>query len=110
MKTQFATTCAILATLLGFPAGAMAQDSASSTSHAVTYVKDSAITTKNKSKLAAEHLASLNDIHVATDSKGIVWLSGRTRTQEAADKAVSIARGTAHVTRVHSDIKVGKSD
>lgn len=96
--------------MLGLPAGAMAQDSASSTSHAVTYVKDSAITTKIKSKLATQDLASLNDIHVATDSKGVVWLSGRTSTQEAADKAVSIARGIAHVTRVHSDIKVGKND
>jgi hyperosmotically inducible protein len=76
----------------------------------VAYVKDSAITTEIKTKLAAEHLTSLGHIHVGTDADGVVWLSGSARTREAADKAVSIARDISGVTRVHSNIKVRSDD
>jgi len=106
MKTYLATSCAILATLLGGSVVANAQDSHSTTAHAETYVKDSAITTKIKTRLAAEHVTSLGDIQVTTDKDGVVWLSGRVKTRQAAEKAVSIARATAHVKRVHSEIKV----
>ena len=44
--------------------------------HAVVFVKDSAITTKIKTKLAADHITSLERIHVDTDKDGVVWLSG----------------------------------
>jgi osmotically-inducible protein OsmY len=37
-------------------------------------------------------------------------LSGSARSQEAADKAVSIARDTEHVRSVHSDIKIRQDD
>jgi hyperosmotically inducible protein len=104
MKTKFAMTCVAVGTLLG-AAVAMAADKPDST-HPVTYVKDSAITTDIKAKLAAEHLTSLERIHVDTDTGGMVWLSGSASTREAADKAASIARNTDGVTKVHSDIKV----
>ena len=106
MKTYLATSCAILATLLGGSVVANAQDSHSNTAHAETYVKNSAITTKIKTRLAAEHVTSLGDIHVTTEKDGVVWLSGRVKTRQAAEKAMSIARATAHVKRVHSEIKV----
>jgi hyperosmotically inducible protein len=106
MKPYLATSCAIFAALLGGSVAANAQDSASDTAHAETYVKDSAITTTIKTRLAAEHLTSLGDIHVETDKNGVVWLSGSAQTRQAAEKAVSIARSTAHVKRVHSEIKV----
>jgi hyperosmotically inducible protein len=106
MKPYLATGCAIFATLLGGSVVANAQDSASDTKHAETYVKDSAITTKIKTRLAAEHVTSLADVHVQTDKDGVVWLSGSVQTRQAAEKAVSIARSTAHVKRVHSEIKV----
>jgi hyperosmotically inducible protein len=63
-----------------------------------------------KTKLASEHITSLEQIHVDTDTNGVVWLTGSARTQEAADKAVSVARDTDRVTAVHSDIKVKSSD
>lgn len=39
---------------------------------ATTYVKDSVITTKVKSKLAAKHMSTLSDINVDTDANGSV--------------------------------------
>jgi osmotically-inducible protein OsmY len=39
-----------------------------------------------------------------------LFSAGSARTQEAADKAASIARETEHVKSVHSDIKIQKDD
>jgi hyperosmotically inducible protein len=109
MKTSFATTCVLFGTLLG-PAAVAVADSDTDRSHPVAFVKDSAITTKIKAKLAAEHLTSLGRIHVDTDKDGVVWLTGSARTQEAADKAASIARETEGVKAVHSEITIKKDD
>lgn len=89
---------------------ALADDLSSDTSHAVVYVKNSAVTSDIKAKLAAEHITSLQKIHVETDKDGVVWLSGTASTQMAADKAVSIARDTDRVTNVHSNIKVQSAE
>jgi len=70
------------------------------------YVKNSVITTKVKTKLAAKHLTTLTRIKVDTDKEGVVWLSGRAPTQDASDLAESIAKDTDGVTSVHNDIKV----
>jgi hyperosmotically inducible protein len=109
MKTKFAITCVAFGALLGSTVVASAEEP-SYASQTTTFVKDSAITTMVKTKLASEHISSLELIHVDTDTNGVVWLSGSARTQEAADKAVSIARGTDRVTAVHSDIKVKVRD
>jgi hyperosmotically inducible protein len=106
MKIHLATGCAIVTTLLAGPMVATAQDSRSDAAHAETYVQDSAITTAVKARLAAEHVTSVGDIHVITSRNGVVWLSGSVKTREAAHKAVSIARSTAQVKGVHSQIKV----
>jgi hyperosmotically inducible periplasmic protein len=108
MKSAFATTCLVFGTLLGSAVAWAGEDSDTDRSHPVTFVKDSAITTAIKAKLAAEHLTSMARIHVDTDKDGVVWLTGSARTQEAADKAASIARETEHVKTVHSDVKVEK--
>ena len=110
MKTTFATTCVLFGTLLGPPVVVVAQDSDADRSHPAAFVKDSAITTKIKTKLAAEHITSLGRIHVDTDQNGVVWLTGTARTREAADKAESIARETEGVKAVHSKIKIKKDD
>jgi hyperosmotically inducible protein len=70
------------------------------------FVKDSVITTKIKSKLAAKHLSTLTKIKVDTDANGVVWLSGRAPTQDAADVAGLIAKDTDGVKAVHNDIVV----
>jgi hyperosmotically inducible periplasmic protein len=110
MKKAFATTCLVFGTLLGSAVAWAGEDSDTDRSHPVTFVKDSAITSAIKAKLAAEHITSLGRIHVDTDKDGVVWLTGSARTQEAADKAQSIARETEHVKMVHSDIKIVKDD
>lgn len=109
MKIKLVTTCFVIGTLL-VPVAAHAADSDSDRTHPQTFVKDSAITTKIKAKLAAEHLTSLARINVDTDKNGVVWLSGIARTQEEADKAVSIARETEGVASVKSKIQIKKDD
>ncbi len=87
-----------------------AGDADADRSHPKAFVKDSVITTKVKSKLAAEHIKSLGRVHVDTDENGVVWLRGTAGTQEAADKAISLARETEGVTSVRSHIKVRHDD
>jgi hyperosmotically inducible protein len=81
----------------------LADESGSADHH---FVKDSVITTKVKSKLAAKHLSTLTKIKVDTDENGVVWLSGRAPTQDAADMAGLIAKDTDGVRSVHNDIAV----
>ena len=78
--------------------------------HPKTFVKDSVITTKVKTKLAEEKISSLAHIRVDTHGQGAVVLSGKVKTQEEADKAVSIARETEGVTSVKSKIRIKKDD
>jgi hyperosmotically inducible periplasmic protein len=108
MKT-FATACVLAGTLLGSSV-IIAQDSDTDRTHPVTFVKDSTITTKVKTELAADHLTSLGRIHVDTDQNGVVWLTGSARSQEAIDKAVTIAKGTEHVKSVHNGLVVKQDD
>jgi hyperosmotically inducible periplasmic protein len=85
----------------------MAQSgSGSDTSRTGTYVKDSVITTKVKSKLAAKHMSTLTNVKVDTDAQGVVWLSGKAPTQDASDLAAEIAKNTDGVTSVHNNIAV----
>jgi hyperosmotically inducible periplasmic protein len=70
------------------------------------FVKDSVITTKVKSKLAAKHLTTLTRIKVDTDENGVVWLSGHAPTQDAVDLAAMIAKNTDGVNSVHNDVVV----
>jgi hyperosmotically inducible periplasmic protein len=89
---------------------AMADNNAmdSDTSHPGAYVKDSVITTKVKSKLAAKHLATLTNIKVDTDNQGVVWLSGKAPTKDASDLAAALAKDTDGVTSVHNKIIVAE--
>ena len=85
---------------------ALADESGTAPESSHHYVKDSVITTKVKSKLAAKHMSSLTRIKVDTDENGVVWLSGRAPSQDAVDLATMIAKTTEGVTSVHNDIAV----
>ena len=109
-KINLAVTCLIAGALLAPIVSYSADETDSDRSHPKAFVKDSAITTKIKSKLAAEHLTSLGRIHVDTDADGVVWLSGTARSQHEIDKAISIARNTEHVAAVKSELTIRKDD
>ena len=102
MKSSFLLSALVIG-VLGAPVAALADGE---TANATTFVKDSAITVAVKSKLAAEHVGSLTNIHVDTDNNGVVWLKGNVETQARADQAIAIARGTDNVKSVHSDLTV----
>ena len=107
MKYKLATTCFVIGTVLA-PVAAYAADSDTDRSKPKTFVKNSVITTKIKSKLAAEHLASAKHIKVDTDMNGVVWMTGTANSKDEADKAVAIARATEGVKSVNSRVKVQK--
>ncbi len=109
MKSRIATTCFVVgAALTSF--AVLAADADTDRTHPAVFVKDSAITMKVKARLADEKLATLAQVQVDTEASGAVSLSGRARSQDDADRAVSIARATEGVTSVHSTIKVKKDD
>ena len=107
MNYKLATTFFVIGSVLA-PVAAHAADSDADRSNPANYVKDSVITTKIKTKLAADHLGSMKHVRVDTDRNGGVWMTGTANSQEAVDKAVAIARNTEGVKSVHSDLKVHK--
>ena len=110
MKTKLAIACLMAGTLLAPLASFAAEDADTARADTKAYVKDSAITTKIKASLAAEHLSSLAQIHVDTDANGVVWLSGTAKSQQDIDQAVSIAKGTEHVVAVKNSLTIKKED
>jgi hyperosmotically inducible protein len=109
VKTKLLASCFVAASLLA-PLALRAADGDTDRSKPVVFVKDSVITTKVKTKLAADKVKTLAQIHVDTDANGLVVLSGFARDKEGADTAVSIARATEGVTSVRNDIKIKKDD
>ena len=107
MRYKLATTCFVIGSVLA-PVAAYAADLDTDRSHPATYVKDSVITSKIKTKLAAEHLGSAKHIKVDTDKNGVVWMTGTANSQQEVDQAVAIARDTEGVKSVNSHIKVRK--
>lgn len=111
MNIKTLSACAIaVATLLSPLAVRAAEDGDKDRKNPVAFVKDSVITTKIKTKLAAEKMSSLAKISVDTDANGMVVLGGTARDQAAIDKAAQIARGTEGVVSVQNNIKVKKDD
>jgi hyperosmotically inducible protein len=78
--------------------------------HPGAFVKDSVITTKIKSELAADHITSLAHIHVDTDANGVVWLTGTAHSKAEVERAGQIARDTEHVVSVNNNVIVKKDD
>ena len=105
MKAMILSTCVALGTVYAMSAIA-AESIDAATGDKSAYVKDSVITTKVKSKLAAKHMSTLTKIRVDTDRSGMVWLSGTAPTKDASDLAAMIAKQTDGVTSVHNNIMV----
>src|SRR4026207_1389832 len=107
MKYKFATTCFVIGALL-VPVAAYSEERDADRANPATFVKDSAVTTKIKTQLAAEHLGSLKHISVDTDQNGVVWMTGTANSQQEIDQAIAIAKNTEGVKMVKADLKVQK--
>ena len=105
MNTKPLRAC-LLAAALSAPLVAYAQEPAADGVPQAQFVSDPTITTAVKVRLADYHVGSLPQLRVDADRDGIVWLSGTTLTQEAADRAVEIARNADGVVEVRSTIVV----
>jgi osmotically-inducible protein OsmY len=105
MNTRLAASCLVAGALL-LPIASYAVDGDSNRTSPKAYAKDSMITAHIKEELAEEKLSSLVKIHVDTDNRGRVSLTGTAATQEAADRVVLIAHRTKGVTYVQSKIQV----
>jgi hyperosmotically inducible protein len=104
MKTLIFSACMAIGAVTAM--SAIADTVGGDTTEAGTYVKDSAITTKVKTKLATKHMSTLTKISVDTDKDGVVWLSGTAPTKDAKDLAEMITKNTDGVTAVHNHIVV----
>jgi hyperosmotically inducible protein len=104
VKLKLAAACFVVGASL--TSVAFATDSDTDRSKPATFVKDSTITTKIKTKLATENLASMATIHVDTDKDGVVYMSGTAKSQQDIDKAVSIAKSTEGVKSVKNEMTV----
>src|SRR5690349_5275365 len=108
MKTQLATGFVVLG--LALAPVAMANDKAADsgapsktakmTEKVKTAAEDATITTKIKAEYAKDKTVSALKIHVDTDPKGVVTLSGNAKSQAEIDKAVDIAKNVKGVTEV----------
>jgi hyperosmotically inducible protein len=107
MKHKLAMTCFVIGAALT-PIAVYAEDQDADRADPATFVKDSAITTKIKAKLAAEHLASVANISVDTDKNGVVWMKGTVKDQAELDQAVRIAQTTEGVKTVKNGLKIQK--
>jgi hyperosmotically inducible protein len=104
MNTKLLATIVIAA--LSVPAVSYAQEKKTTTEKVKENVKDSVITTKIKAEYAKDKEVSALKIHVDTDDKGVVTLSGNAKSSAESDKAVAIAKKTEGVTTVKNNIKV----
>jgi hyperosmotically inducible protein len=108
MSSKLRTAAFVIsAMMMPFAAGA-ADNTSMGDSKPVRAVKDSVITAKVKSKLAAEREGYTKSVSVKTTSAGVVTLTGTALTKEEADKAESIAKSTEGVTSVVNNIKITK--
>ena len=108
MISKYATAFALIGALL-VPVMGNAEDRDKDRAHPKAWVKDSVITAKIKAEYAKDKVVSAMNIHVETDAKGAVTLSGHAKSKEEAAKAESIAKGVSGVTTVKNDIQVTAS-
>lgn len=73
-------------------------------------ITDSSIKSSIEAQLASDPFKGLSRIDVDTDDHGVVTLKGKVPTQEAADRAISIARATEGVREVKSALKIKVDD
>lgn len=112
MKTNFVLSCVLACSLGGLvPLNAMADPAMGmGDSGTKVVIKDSAITSSIRARFASDQLGGFKHIRVDTDDHGVVTLKGHVRTQDAADRAISITKEIEGVREVKSAIKIKIDD
>ena len=112
MKTNVVLSCVVACSLGALAPFTAMSDPASGMMPGETKVviQDSAITSSVKAQLKADRAGDFADVRVDSDDSGVVKLEGHVRTQDAADRAISIAKHTDGVREVRSGIKIEKDD
>ena len=105
MISKYATAFVVVGALLA-PVLGNAEDRDKDRSHPTVWVKDSVITTKIKEKYAEDKQVSVKRIHVDTDDKGKVQLTGTARSKAEKQKAAEIAKSVEGVISVDNRIKI----
>jgi len=105
MIAKYASALIVIGSLL-VPLAGHAEDRDKDRSSPTAWVKDSVITTKIKAKYAEDKQVSVKRIHVDTDDKGHVQLTGTAHSKAERAKAAEIAKGTEGVVSVDNKIKV----
>ena len=103
MKFTKLASLLVVGALVG-PLAAHAEDKPAGT--AKTWVKDSVVTTKIKTQLAASKVSSLATVHVETDANGWVELTGKVASQAEKDRAESIAKAVEGVKSVDNKLTI----
>jgi hypothetical protein len=107
--TAVACSVAMLAPVAGLASPDADTVNADATStQAPVVIKDSSIKSSIKAKFAADSYDdfALSHIDVDVNHHGVVALEGKVPSQEAADRAVSIARSTEGVHEVKNQLKI----
>jgi hyperosmotically inducible protein len=108
MNVPKLTRSAALALALGLILGSGAT-ACSTTQSSETQIDDAWITTKVKSKLAADPQVSAVNVSVETN-EGVVTLTGRVKSDVARREAVKLAKDTEGVRSVRDLLEVGSID
>lgn len=105
MISKYATAFVVIGALLA-PVTGNAEDRDKDRSSATAWVKDSEITAKIKAEYAKDKLVSVKHIHVDTDDKGKVQLTGTAKSKAEKQKAAEIARSVEGVVSVDNKIRI----
>lgn len=68
----------------------------------VTAAQDAELTAKIKAQLAGEQISSLPNIVIDSDAEGAVFLRGKVKTEQEADRIISTVHKVKGVTAVKS--------
>ena len=107
MKTSVVLSC-LAACSLGALALPVMADPASDTygSSTKVVVTDEAIESSIRASFEKDQVGGLGHVRVDADDHGVVTLEGKVETQNAADRAIAIAKSTAGVREVRSEIEI----
>jgi len=108
MNTRLLLACAAAVSLFGAASEVANAEPAAAMDRVEprVVIKDAAITSSVKARLAADRVGGFRHVRVDTGEHGIVTLKGHAKTQTAADRAISIAKDTDGVREVRSAIEI----